>query len=82
MEEDFSWIIPPEKSNRKGRNNLQKKKLRLKLAKKYGCCCYICKREVPFESLTIDHIIRVRDGGSWNIDNLRLACSSCNYNRN
>lgn len=49
------------------------------LVKVYGNYCYICKK--PFgnkEKRTIDHWIPLSRGGSWSIDNLRLAHKQCN----
>ena len=49
------------------------------LVKVYGNYCYICKK--PFGSKdkrTIDHWIPLSRGGSWGIDNLRLAHKQCN----
>lgn len=42
--------------------------------------CYWCCRCVF--SLTIDHVIPLVRGGSNNADNIRLACSRCNYRKN
>ena len=81
--EDFSWVIDPKKSsNRHGRNSKQRRELKQRLVQKHGLKCSICKRKKTFNLLTIDHIVRVRDGGSWNIENLRLACKICNEDRN
>jgi len=80
MEEDFSWLYPPS-SNRHGRNSKQKQRLKERLIERDGHRCKICKTKKTFRTLTIDHIIRVRDGGSWNIDNLRLTCEYCNSER-
>lgn len=44
-----------------------------------GDYCYICKK--PFlqkEKRTIDHWIPLSRGGSWHVDNLRLAHKLCN----
>lgn len=49
------------------------------LIKRDGDLCFICKN--PFgkkEKRTIDHWIPLSKGGSWNINNLRLAHKSCN----
>lgn len=51
----------------------------LKLAK----ACYYCER--PFSKTlkpTIDHILPLNKGGSHTIDNLCLACKSCNSKKN
>jgi 5-methylcytosine-specific restriction endonuclease McrA len=82
MIEDFSWIKPPiEKGNRSGRNSKQKQQLKLKLAHKHGWRCKLCGKSVSMKTSTLDHILRVRDGGSWNVSNLRLSCRDCNEER-
>lgn len=44
-----------------------------------GNFCYICKKEFGAkEKRTIDHWIPLSKGGSWSIDNLRLAHKRCN----
>jgi len=82
MVEDFSWLYPPvEKGNRSGRNSKQKQKLKLRLAKKYGWRCKLCGRGLNMGNSTLDHILRVKDGGSWSFSNLRLSCRPCNEER-
>jgi hypothetical protein len=44
-----------------------------------GFFCYICKK--PFKSrkeVTIEHWWPLCHGGTWALDNLRLACQPCN----
>ncbi len=55
-------------------------------------CGRVCRRGVgeggtryigrPPEIGTIDHVVAIRDGGSNDIENLRLACWACNNARN
>lgn len=59
--------------------NLKNKKQRLFL-KQNGQCKY-CEQPFALHELTIDHVLRRRDGGSNKIDNLVLACSPCNQRR-
>ena len=35
----------------------------------------------PKDSLTLEHLKRIEDGGTHNMDNLALACFECNYYR-
>lgn len=44
--------------------------------------CHWCPRIVAGPDLTIDHVIPLWDGGSWELDNLVLACQPCNNERN
>lgn len=50
------------------------------LSERDGYFCFICKD--PFgkkEKPTIDHWIPISKGGTWNIENLRLAHKACNF---
>ena len=49
------------------------------LAERDGYACYICPKVFADNSeVTIDHFYPLSKGGSWHIDNLRLACQPCN----
>lgn len=59
-----------------------------KLLEKYGNKCWICKGQFGDKSssndlfsITIDHVIRLADGGTHDISNLRLAHKMCNEKR-
>lgn len=41
-------------------------------------CCTICGEFVPIDDFTIDHIMPISKGGSYDLDNLQLAHPSCN----
>jgi len=44
-----------------------------------GYFCFICKEKFGAkEKPTLDHWIPISKGGTWNIENLRLAHKSCN----
>lgn len=68
-------------SSATARNSHQKREIKRKLASKHGCFCQICKRPFPLHLLTIDHIIALCFGGTWDIWNLQLACSRCNQEK-
>lgn len=53
------------------------RKTKYKLAKRHGYICRWCFKRFSFDELTVDHIQRVKDGGSNDIDNLRLLCVDC-----
>lgn len=40
--------------------------------------CYLCGRQPQGYDLTLDHVIPLVRGGSHTMDNLRVACRSCN----
>lgn len=60
---------------------LKKNKIRKRLAKDKGQFCSYCYKYLPLSELTIDHIIRIRDGGSSNYKNLQLLCISCHIKK-
>lgn len=68
-------------SQSKSRNSHQKRELKQQLFSKHGNVCQICDRRFPLISLTLDHIIPLAAGGSWNITNLQLACYPCNQKK-
>jgi len=61
------------------------------LKRKYGPNCTYCEREMIFDTkqyhlhlpnyATLDHVRPKSQGGTARLDNLCLACSSCNNKR-
>lgn len=47
-----------------------------------GGCCYYCGCQVTCKTRTIDHMIPVSRGGMSDMDNLVLACITCNQAKN
>ena len=41
-------------------------------------CCQICGEFVPMNSFSVDHIIPISKGGTYDLDNLQLAHIKCN----
>jgi len=66
--------------NKYGSSFLQRKaKTKERLARRDGPYCRTCLRynmhpQPPLKELTIDHIVRIADGGSNDDDNLQLLC--------
>lgn len=56
----------------------ERRKLIIRLHKKYGACCFYCPKPLSVEETTVDHYIPRAAGGSNHIDNLRPACFPCN----
>lgn len=61
----------------------QKRSKKRQLVERYGyeCRCYWCRSSFPIEQLTLDHLLPISRGGSNRLENLRLACRSCNQLR-
>lgn len=64
------------------------------LRNKQGMFCCYCEtplveinldgikyKDIPANSLTVEHLRRIEDGGTNQLDNLALACHSCNTGR-
>lgn len=58
------------------RKNLKSKKS--KLANRDGKMCFYCQSKLPFEELTIEHLLNKSHGGNDHDSNLCLACEPCN----
>lgn len=69
-------------SKSKTKNSHQKRLLKYKISngKNYIHCCF-CKKLILISDATLEHIIPLALGGSWNIKNLSLSCSHCNRDR-
>lgn len=51
------------------------------LVQRDGPGCGICNQFVAIDESSVDHIIRIADGGSDTPDNIRLAHMRCNHKR-
>jgi 5-methylcytosine-specific restriction endonuclease McrA len=62
-------------------NPKQKRNKKQELSNLDGTCCWWCRKELPLEELTLDHLRPKSRGGSNSLENLRLACLPCNTSR-
>ncbi|HLP92197.1 MAG TPA: HNH endonuclease [Nostocaceae cyanobacterium] len=62
-------------------NCKQKRIKKQQLIKLYGCYCFWCGQCLPKNELTIEHLIPKSRRGSNSLENLRLACLTCNRKR-
>ena len=60
-----------------------KRKKNQVLEKQYeeqGSCCYYCKRPIPYEDITRDHVLPVSKGHTL-LNNKVFACRTCNNHK-
>lgn len=60
------------------RGSKAKQEMRRKIARRDGWKCHYCKQPLAKTAATLDHVVPLALGGTWRIDNLRLACKKCN----
>lgn len=61
-------------------SQLKKYRKRKRIYDKYNGRCYICKKQIDFSEMTIDHIIPRSDRNTKKIShNLACCCFTCNY---
>ncbi|HEX8288032.1 MAG TPA: HNH endonuclease [Pyrinomonadaceae bacterium] len=46
-----------------------------------GCECYLCNKELTYETATIDHVIPLSRGGWHCPSNAKIACEFCNKSK-
>ncbi|MDD1466797.1 HNH endonuclease [Dolichospermum sp. ST_sed5] len=59
-------------------NSQQKHSKKQKLSNVYGSYCWWCGKSMSINELTIEHLRPKSCGGSNSLENLRLACLTCN----
>ncbi len=62
-------------------NSKKNKQAKNKLLDRFGSVCFWCEKPLSKAELTVDHLIPLSQGGSNNLENLRLACLCCNKKR-
>lgn len=62
-----------------GKNWLRKRTQYLNMY--FNGVCNICKKEIKIEDASVDHIIKVADGGTSNFNNLQILCKECHFTK-
>ena len=57
------------------------KKARAEVISRDGLSCRYCCRSLAENEVTIDHIVSRKRGGRSNLENLCVACRSCNSSK-
>lgn len=55
--------------------------LRKQLYQRFGGVCMWCKKHIPFNRSSVEHIVPLSAGGTSDPSNLGLACKKCNNER-
>jgi 5-methylcytosine-specific restriction endonuclease McrA len=58
-----------------------KRQKRRQLLKRHGSVCLRCRRTLPADQLTLDHIVPCSQGGTLKLSNLQLLCRHCNQRK-
>ena len=58
--------------------NISVDELRELLYSEYGKTCRYCNKRLDMNTLVLDHIIPISKGGSSNLENLQIICSTSN----
>lgn len=75
--DDAQLALSPEANN--GRDNDYE--MKVELAKRDGAMCWACKAISHIDYLQIDHNKAKRFGGTNSLDNRRLLCYNCHYDK-
>jgi len=66
--------------NKARRRQLTKKERELIFAKTNGRCAY-CGTKLIIKSMTVDHVVPLRQGGADELENMLPACRPCNHRK-
>lgn len=72
---DFRWKMKMREVSRMRRYNAEE--WRRRVAQRDGWLCMGCKLERQERKLTLDHIVKLSDGGKTIMNNLQLLCRPC-----
>ncbi|MEH2057943.1 MAG: HNH endonuclease [Nostoc sp.] len=85
---DLCWIADvllllqtKSKTKLKQMNSKQKYNKKQQLIDLYGHNCWWCGHYITTDKVTIEHLFPKSRGGSNSLENLRLACLTCNRSR-
>ena len=80
----FCWVKSPQ--NHEGRHNHEPEQVMRYHGFHGEPFCFICGRSQDKlgikETITVDHIIEIRDGGADEINNTQLLCTACHKLKN
>ena len=77
-EDDLQKVADNGSTKHKHRRRQFKAEERAEVYNKANGICEICGKFVPMNAFTVDHIIPISKGGTYDMDNLQLAHESCN----
>jgi 5-methylcytosine-specific restriction endonuclease McrA len=66
------------KAEQRQGNGEQTTAMRVRIIERDNSTCYMCKRKLPFEEVTLEHVIPRSRGGDDSEANLKVACEPCN----
>ncbi len=82
----IKWVRNPEKEDKRFSTSKHKLKKITEFLKLQEPMCFFCLRTKEElgekETLTVDHILELRDGGKDTIENLQILCSACHKLKN
>jgi 5-methylcytosine-specific restriction endonuclease McrA len=55
--------------------------MRVRIIERDAGMCYMCRRKLPFEEITLGHVIPRSRGGKTIESNLKVACEPCNIRK-
>lgn len=67
-----------ESARRKGHEKLPLDVIPLLVEKNPNWKCPYCKRDIPWERMSLDHVVPLAAWGPHTIDNLMFTCRRCN----
>lgn len=76
-----SYVLASRQRNALRVNHYRKTEIKTKLLEQQSSKCAVCGCVLSISTATIDHVVEVSDGGTSEMDNLRISCTSCNSKR-
>lgn len=63
------------------RSSKREKKIRNYVIARDGTICCYCVKELPYDEITMEHIVPDSKRGTFNTTNLTVSCGPCNHRR-